>query len=392
MDDLKGDSRLKVALFSDTFYPQVNGAARTLKRLTDHMMKSGIEYEIFVPEMKEMAQSYPNTNQFTSFPFFFYPECRAAIANPKKIMDQLRAFSPDLVHIATPLTMGLYGMYGAKRLNIPMTASYHTHFDRYLDYYKSSWLSPILCKYLKWFHQPFETIFVPSKETKIHLELQGFHSLSIWGRGVDCNQFHPNKNSMFLRDKYNIKEKHIVLYVGRLAPEKDICTLTNIIEHFPEKLQKEVHWLIVGNGPSYEELDAQMNEKENVTLTGYLMGDELSQAYASADLFVFPSATETFGNVVLEALASGTPAIVADAGGVKEIVMDNATGKVCPPKDHQAFIRAIMELLENEKKLRRMELEARNFALQQSWDTILDQLLDEFENIALHRSTRLKHA
>ncbi|WP_237705254.1 glycosyltransferase [Bacillus coahuilensis] len=146
---------MRVAIFTDTYYPQVNGVARTLKRLTEQMSKRGYEYEVFAPEI-DNSPLYPNVHQFTSIPFLFYPECRTAFANPKTIEKRLKEFKPDLIHITTPLTLGLYGLHAAKKLKIPVVGSYHTHFDLYLDYYKMSWISPLLWKYMKWFHAPFE--------------------------------------------------------------------------------------------------------------------------------------------------------------------------------------------------------------------------------------------
>lgn len=381
---------MKIAIFSDTIFPQVNGVARTLKKLTDHMEKRSVKFEIFTPEMKD-SHSYPNINQFTSLPFFLYPECRTAIANPKKMIETLSKFNPDIIHIATPYFMGLYGIHCGKHLNIPMVASYHTHFDQYLKYYKMGWLSPLLIRYMKWFHQPFERIFVPSHETKDKLESLGFHSLSIWSRGVDCIRFQPDKYTGRIREQYNITEKHLLLFVGRLAPEKDLTTLMQIIEHFPSNLQKNVHWLIVGDGPSYSEVSKLVKSKENVTLTGYLRGEVLVEAYASADLFVFPSTSETFGNVVLESLASGTPAIVSNSGGVKEIVQNNKTGKICMKQDKDSFIKAIVDLLIDEKNRQWMGSEARQYALQQSWECIMDEFLKELEVISYNRPI-IRHA
>ncbi|MBP3039538.1 glycosyltransferase family 1 protein [Bacillaceae bacterium Marseille-Q3522] len=373
---------MRVALFSDTFYPQVNGVARTLKRLTAHMEKRGVKYELFVPEVDD-AIHYPNVNQFTSIPFFFYPECRTAIVHPRRITEQLRKFSPDIIHVATPLTMGMLGAHAAKKMNIPLVGSYHTHFDRYLTYYKLTWLHPLYWKYMKWFHSPFEKIFVPSHETKIYLEKHGLYS-TVWGRGVDCELFHPRKAASSFREKYQINEKYILLFVGRLAPEKGLDTLTKVMKNLPQPFSDNVHWLIIGDGPCYHDLKQEYANLKNVTLTGYLEGEELAAAYASGDLFVFPSATETFGNVVLESLASGTPAIVANTGGVTGIVEDQHTGRICTPTD-QSFIEAILEMLQNERIRFEMGKQARNYALQQSWENIFDQLLFEYEKISCSR-------
>lgn len=379
----KGDSQVKIAIFTDTYFPQVNGVANSLKRLTDHLEKRQIQYQIFAPEVED-TPAYPNINQFFSIPVFLYPECRTALANPKRIKAKVQEFNPDIIHIATPYMMGLYGLFCAKKLHIPVVSSYHTHFDQYLEYYRASWLLPVLHKYLKWFHESTERTFVPSKETKSKLAELGFHSLSIWGRGVDCSQFHPIAVNQPIREKYNIQEEYILLYVGRFAPEKDLATLSAIMDSLPESWNNRVHWLLAGDGPCLPEWKRKAAERKNMTLTGYLKGAELSQVYASADLFVFPSKTETFGNVVLESLASGTPAIVSNSGGVKEMVEDGVTGRICPAKSTEHFTAAIIELL-NQTMMRNMfGTAARKYALSQSWESILDGLIGEYEEVIMN--------
>ncbi|MFI8685227.1 glycosyltransferase family 4 protein [Rossellomorea sp. NPDC077527] len=377
---------MRVALFSDTYYPQVNGVARTLKRLTDHYEKRRIEYKVFVPDLHDQKSPYPNVHSFTSFPFFLYPECRTAIANPKTIVKQLKDFSPTLIHVTTPLTMGFYGIRGAKKMEIPLVASYHTHFDMYLNYYKMMWASPLLWKYMKWFYSQADRIFVPSEETKLHLEKQGFTDLSIWGRGVDCASYSPEKRSDSIRKKYRIEKKYILLYVGRLAPEKDLDTLEKTIKHLPKEVKDQVQWLVVGDGPMKKEL-MEKTKGEDVIFTGYATGNELAEIYASSDLFVFPSASETFGNVVLEAFASGLPAVVADKGGVTNIVEHNQTGRIAEAHQYQSFIQHITEML-NENRLQYMKRKALQMADKQSWDAIFDGLIKEFREVCDYRNER----
>lgn len=380
MNTTKGGLPLKIAIFSDTCFPQVNGVALSLKRLTDHLEKRKIQFEIFTPEIND-APSYPNINQFFSLPFLLYPECRTVIANPQKIKAKLQQFQPDIIHIATPYMMGLYGLFSAKSLKIPVVSSYHTHFDQYLKYYKTPWLLPLLWKYLRWFHDATDRTFVPTKETKKKLEDLGFQSLRIWSRGVDSFKFHPFFDSYEVRRKYHITQKFVLLYVGRFAPEKDLKTLNNIIDQFPSPYKENIHWLLVGDGPNFQEWKKKMGILDNITLTGYLKGADLAEMYASADLFIFPSSTETFGNVVLESLSSGTPAIVANEGGVKEIVQHNITGKICKKKNEHEFISGIIELLRKEDLRHNMGKAAREYALQQSWESILDGLIEEYRNV-----------
>ncbi|MEI5907152.1 glycosyltransferase family 1 protein [Bacillus spongiae] len=382
---------MKVAIFTDTFEPQVNGVAKTLTRLTSYMQKEKIRYEVFAPEI-ENSPDYPYVHQFSSFPFIFYPECRTAIAKPKTIEKRLLAFQPDLIHVTTPLTMGLYGMRASKKLKIPAVASYHTNFDVYLDYYKLSIFSAVLWRYMKWFHTTFEKIFVPSPQTMDHLQQHGFNRLAIWGRGVDCERFSPEfSQKQQLKKRYNIKEKNLGIYVGRLAPEKDLDTFVKSIRLLSASVKDNLHWLIVGEGPSSQEIKEQL-KTENVTFTGYLRGEDLAGAYASSDIFFFPSPTETFGNVVLEALASGVPAIVADSGGVKNIVQHEQTGFLCKPGGVEDFSGRIEQLMTDPLLRRKMSISAREYAFNQSWDRIFQKLFEEYQEVITSREPIYHHA
>jgi len=374
---------MKVAIFTDTFYPDVNGVAKTLKRFTDHLEKRGHGFRVFAPESTNDHLFSNHIHRFSSLPFFLYPECRLAFPNMLHVKSELIRFQPDLIHIATPFNVGLCGLHYAKKLNIPIVGSYHTDFDQYLEYYDLQIFSKLLWKYMHWFHRPFEKIFVPSHFTKEQLVDLGFRNLHIWGRGVDCQLFHPNYDKWEIRKKYNIKEKYILSYVGRIAPEKDLQTLISIMNQLPEYLANQIHWLIVGEGPSLEE----MKEKApiNSTFTGYLRGEELAKVYSTSDVFIFPSPTETFGNVVLEALASGTPAVGANSGGVKNIIQHGLTGRLCEPKNSEEFVSEITYLITNDSIRIEMGHEARSYALSQTWDSILDNLIKEYEEVLSYK-------
>ncbi|MFZ3589361.1 glycosyltransferase family 4 protein [Bacillus sp. DJP31] len=381
---------MKIAIFTDTFAPQVNGVARTLKRFTDYLEQQEIEYKVFAPDCTKDEELFStHIHRFTSLPFFLYPECRLALPNMLHVKSQLQQFQPDIIHVATPFNVGLCGIHYAKKLNIPLVGSYHTDFDQYLEYYDLQFLSPILWKYMRWFHRSFLKTFVPSQETKEQLKRHGFTDLHIWSRGVDSALYKPNEHSTKVREKYKIKEKYVLSYVGRLAPEKDVQTLLETMKALPPNLQKNVRWLVVGDGPS--KLDMQRETPSNVTFTGYLNGKELSEVYAASDLFVFPSPTETFGNVVLEALACGTPVVGANSGGVKNIIRQGKTGILCEPKKVESFVEAIVDLLENNEKRTHMSTEARVYSMTQTWSAIFNNLLDEYE-MAIHESKETKYA
>ncbi|MCQ6566837.1 glycosyltransferase family 4 protein [Bacillus mycoides] len=378
---------MRVAIFTDTFTPQVNGVAKTLERLTKYFQKENIAYSVFAPQHTAEDNFVANVNKMRSIPLtILYPECRFAFPTPR-IKRELLAFKPDIIHIATPFNMGLCGLYYAKKLNIPVVGSYHTDFDAYLRYYKIEFLSNMLWNYLRWFHSHMQKNFVPSPETLHQLKKKGFQQLYIWGRGVDCTLFHPTYNKDLFRKKYNITAKYILSYVGRLAPEKDIDTLQTLIQT-TNKERDDIHWLIAGDGPLAKGLHENV-PKTNVTFTGYLQGKDLAEVYASSDLMVFPSTTETFGNVVLESLACGTPVIGANSGGVKNIITDGKTGFLCEPKNANSFLSSIYELLNNEEMRKQMSLDAHSYATTQSWDEISSDLLMHYDDVIQSRKAEM---
>ncbi|MGG1598159.1 glycosyltransferase family 4 protein [Paenibacillus naphthalenovorans] len=379
---------MRIALFSDTFWPQMNGVALTLKRLVEHLEKRNISLRIFVPKCTEEDFFTSNILSFSSLPFILYPECRIALPNYFTIHSQLQQFQPDLIHIATPFNLGLCGLYYGRKYAIPHVASYHTHFDRYLNYYHLQFASSLLWRYIRWFHQSCLATFVPSVETAGQLEKHGIRGVALWKRGVDCRLFNPDKKTGLIREKYKIDERYIFLYVGRLAPEKDLDILLETMKKLPAYVSGNVRWLLVGDGPLLKDLKAEA--PSNVTFTGYMKGENLAELYASADLFVFPSGTETFGNVVLESMASGTPVIGAKAGGVQEIIQHGKTGLLCPPRNSDAFANAITSMLEHPDRLWDFGQESRLYALSQSWEAIFDDLLLRYIEILNADPTKRK--
>lgn len=379
---------MRLALFTDTFVPQMNGVALTLGRLTDYLNRRGVDHLVFSPKSTGDQIYADPIRPITSIPFFLYPECRLALPNLATLRNELNRFQPDLLHLATPFNIGLCGLHYARKHHIPHVASYHTHFDRYLAYYRMKAAVPLYWSYMKWFHQSCDVTFAPSLDTIDSLENQGFNRMLLWSRGVDCTLYTPDKNSEDVRSRYGIKAPYLFLYVGRIAPEKDIDTLAAIMKSLPDSVKKQVHWLIVGDGPQLPELREQA--PDNVTFAGYKQGEELAQIYASADLFVFPSSTETFGNVVQEAMASGLPVIAANSGGVRDMVQPGQTGVLCTPRQSQSFVLEICSLIEDTERLASFRIEARNFAEGRSWDAIFDQLLHDYEQIIDNRSISKK--
>lgn len=370
---------MKIAIFTDTFFPEVNGVAKTLNRFTNYLENQGFSYKVFAPDSVTNEYVSDHIHRLKSLPFFLYPECRLAFPNFIQIKSEIERFSPDLIHVATPFTVGLSGVYYAKKFNIPMVGSYHTDFSDYLHFYDLEFLSKPLWKYMKWFHSPFQKLFVPSIDTLEKLNIRGFSNLEIWPRGVDCQLYHPNYVKENVRNRYGISKKFILSFAGRLAPEKDLHTLMKIANSLPSEINEQVHWLIAGDGPLLDEL--KISSPPNMTFTGFLKGEGLAEVYSASDLFVFPSPTETFGNVVLEALASGTPVIGANAGGVKNIISTGVTGHLCESGNAEDFIQRIVQLLSNDHLRAQMAINARKYALTQKWDQIFENLINHYSTV-----------
>lgn len=376
---------MRIAIFSDTYVPEINGVARTLNRFTEYLDKQGIEYRLFVPESSTPVPTVPQVQRFASIPFLLYSECRLALPNPLHIRQTLDEFKPTLIHIATPFNLGLYGVRYGKKHGIPMVASYHTNFDDYLDYYHLTFMQKWLWKYMNWFHRPFEKVYVPSQSTKDKLITNKIHDeIELWGRGINHELYSPAKRSnVFFEEQFQIKEKNILLYVGRIAHEKDIHIVLDTFYSLPESIKEETHLVVVGDGPLFRLLSEQ--HQTNITWTGFMEGERLAKVYASSDLFLFPSPTETFGNVVLEALSSGLPVIGANAGGVQHLINHGVNGFLCKPKSVKEFAYYTAMLLENAPLRTTFSSEGHKFARKFSWDEIFEQLIKSFTAILMKK-------
>lgn len=274
--------------------------------------------------------------------------------------------------------MGLTGLKYADSHAVPKVAVFHTNFPRYLDYYGAPWLKKMAWRFLRWFHRRVDRTFCPSTDTVRLLTRHGIDNLDIWRRGVDQQVFNPGWRSLEFRWRHGLDGKNVLLYVGRLAPEKDVDVLLKALGTANDSCSN-LHLLIVGDGPRRREL--QLTAPPNVTFLGYQAGQELSQTYASADIFVCPSVTETFGNVVLEAMASSLPVIAPLAGGIKENLYPGITGLDCQPRNHFSMASTIVRLAEDGGLRDRLAEQALIHARSQSWDAIFTRLVNSYNDV-----------
>lgn len=368
---------MRIAFFTDTFYPQINGVSNTLSYLSRYLQAKKIEHVFFAPDYgfdSDECAGLPVT-RFKGFCPIIYPECRIAFAPLEKVTGLLADFAPDVVHIVTELSMGLVGLRAANALGIPVVMSYHTNFDKYLRFYHLTHLGEALWFYMKWFHSFALVNLCPSRDTLESMKRRGFQNLDIWSRGIDLERFSPSHFSSELREKLGAGDKTVFLYVGRVSVEKGLDVLMRSVRSVNETHGDRVQFWITGNGPLLKEIESL--QLPNVVFTGEKRGAELAQIYASADAFVFPSGTETFGNVLLEAMASGLPPICTDSGGVTDYTVHGENALVCRYGDPDSLTQAIIGLLD--PRLRgRIRRQALRTAADRSWNAIFDSLLRHY--------------
>ncbi|MBN1262292.1 MAG: glycosyltransferase family 1 protein [Anaerolineae bacterium] len=364
---------MRIALFAETFLPKWDGVANTTCHLLDHLALRGHESLMFAPEGAPERYAETPVIGLRSFTFPFYTDLKL-VSPIVSVERQLEAFKPDLVHLVNPALLGLVGLRHARQLGIPAAASYHTDLPGYSEVYGMGVLRDSVWAYFRWLHNQADLNLCPSTFTKQQLENHGFQRVKVWSHGVDAATFNPRYRSAEWRERLTggHPEAPLLLYVGRLAVEKRVDWLRPLLDAVPG-----ARLAIVGDGPVRQEL-ATLFEGTPTVFTGYLTGEALSRAYAAADLFVFPSDSETFGNVILEAMASGVPAIAPRAGGPVDIVADGRNGFLFDAECRDEMIHLVREVLGNPVYLRYLALGARAYAESQSWERVMDQLLDDY--------------
>lgn len=293
-----------------------------------------------------------------------YPGFKLYYPPPLLMLDYCYRENFTHIYSATPGPMGLAALGISRILKLPLIAAYHTSFPQYADHLTGDpIMGELMWKYMAWYYNQVDLVLVPSETTGNELVSRGVprQKIRYFHREFDIKKFHPVWRNGFYKDKYNLEDRAFkLLYVGRISKEKNMDILSNVFRRL-NGIKKNIHLIIVGEGPYMGELKKELKNHEQVTFTGYLSGKELSQAYASSDVFIFPSTTDTFGNVVIEAQASGLPVIVSDRGGPKENVIDRKTGYVVPADDIDAFVSKVLEIYNDRDLLKRMRNDARAY-------------------------------
>ena len=373
---------MKIAIFTDTFYPQINGVTNTLGKMTKYFGESKIEYKIFAPKYDDDADG--SAERFYSLKFFLYPDCRITLPNIFRITQTLSDFKPDLIHLMTEFNMGLTGLHYGKKNNIPTISNYSTNFSQYTDYYRLDFLKQGIWDYLKWFHNQNNITLCPSSESRKLLKQHDISNTAVFSRGIDSQKYHPSYRSAKLRRALGVEDKTVFLYVGRVAYEKDLDILCEGYKNIKEKYGNRIALIITGEGPYLDKCRAVF--PSGTIFTGFKRGAELSELYASADIFVCPSSTETFGNVILEAMASGLPVIGADSGGLKEIITHNRNGLKFKARHAGELADCMTELFEKAGLRNYVKENGISFSRNRSWNRIIGGLIGIYEEVCREKA------
>ncbi len=368
---------MKIAYFTDTFYPEINGVANTLSKLNEYLNREEIPHIFFAPEY-DSEETVDNILRFKGIHIPFSPESRLGLPFYHFVRKKIEEFKPDLIHVVTEFTIGSVGVRVARDLGIPLVTSYHTNIEQYLEYFHAEFLEKSVRTYFRNFHSHAERTFCPSNQTYEQLKKQGYVNLDIWSRGVDISLYSPQKRTGNWRKQFG-SDKFLCLYTGRLSYEKGLDVYLDAIRKINEKYQDRVLFLFAGDGPFFN--DIKESGIENVVLTGFVRGEMLAELYADSDLFVFPSGTETFGNVLLEAMASGCPCICTDSGGVTDFTTHNENAYVVPYRNADALSAAVETLIENETLRKQLSAGALKKAKSRSWDGVMEYLISGYGDV-----------
>jgi glycosyltransferase involved in cell wall biosynthesis len=367
---------MRIALFTETFLPKVDGIVTRLRHTIEHLERNGDRVLVVAPEGGLTEYKGAKVYGIPGMPLPLYPELKLALP-PLGTKNAIEEFQPDLIHVVNPAFLGIGGIYYAKTLNIPLVASYHTHLPQYLHHYGLGALEGLLWELLKAAHNKAQLNLCTSSAMVKELVSHGIERVDLWQRGVDTEMFQPHLASTQMRSRLTQghPEDPLLLYVGRVSAEKQIDQIKPVLEAIPQ-----ARLAIVGDGPSRETLEAHF-AGTNTNFVGYLQGLELAAAFASADAFVFPSRTETLGLVLLEAMAAGCPVVAARSGGIPDIVTDGVNGYLFEPDDPDGAITATKSLLSATQAREELRHNARQEAEQWGWAAATKQLQSYYRHV-----------
>jgi len=372
---------LKIALFTETFLPKVDGIVTRLTKTVQHLVAAGDEVIIFCPEGAPSDYCGAQVVGVPAMPLPLYPELKLALPRPA-VAEALERFGPDLVHVVNPAVLGLGGIWLARTKGYPLVASYHTHLPKYLEHYGMGMLEPLLWELLKAAHNQAVLNLCTSTAMVQELSDKGIQHTALWQRGVDTDLFRPELRSPTMRERLlngRSDTGQLLLYIGRLSAEKQIERIRPVLDAMPE-----ARLALVGDGPYRQQLES-LFAGSATHFVGYLAGEELASAYASGDAFLFPSSTETLGLVLLEAMAAGCPCVAANRGGIPDIVSDGINGCLYEPDGPDggagSLTAATRRLLADRSQHQQLRSAARAEAERWGWAGATEQLRGYYRQV-----------
>jgi glycosyltransferase involved in cell wall biosynthesis len=372
---------LRVAVVTETYPPEINGVARTVGLMVEALLERGHEVQLIRPRQgAERVSSVDRTLRLVAgFPIPFYRHLQIGFARPRLLQKDWSQWRPDLVHVVTEGPLGWAAAIAAGRTGIPVCSDFHTNFHSYSRHYGFGMLSGAVARYLRSLHNRADCTLVPTAQMRANLEALAFERVTVVGRGVDTRLFNPARRSERLRAAWGCSGSDTVaLHVGRIAPEKNLGLFVDAALGM-QAIDPKVRVVLVGDGPQGRAL---RNRHPEFVFAGMRTGEDLAEHYASADVFLFPSVTETFGNVTLEAMASGLAVVAYDYAAAQQYLRHGASGLLAPQGDAAEFIAMAAQLARNRDLRLRFGVEARRAAEAASWDRAFDELERVLRNIA----------
>lgn len=366
----------RVTIVTETFAPEINGVAHTLTQLVNGLRMRGIKVQVIRPRQNtaDVSKTEENLETLTlpGVPIPGYKELRFGVPFTGRIGKAIRAFQPDAVYVATEGPMGYSAVGAARRMGIPVWSGFHTNFHQYIEHYRLKGMERLAYRYLRHFHNRTHGTLVPTRIQRDQLEAHGFHNVRVLSRGVDSSTFNPARRSAELRKSWGLGEQDVVLlYVGRIAGEKNMELALATYRRL-RNTDERIRMVLVGDGP---ELPAIREHYPEIICCGMQRGESLTTHYASGDIFLFPSKTDTFGNVVTEAMSSGLAVVSFDYAAGHEHITTGKTGMLAPFGEDEAFIKATETLSDSPNLLTTIRQQARAHAEGISWSSIVDEFV-----------------
>jgi glycosyltransferase involved in cell wall biosynthesis len=370
---------MRVAVFTDNDFDKVNGVTTALEALVTHA-PGDISPRIYTASALATEAPHYLALQSRALPLPFYSEMDMYVPHWREYLRWVRRDRAAVLHLTTPGPLGLTALWIAARTGLPLVGSFHTDLASYTTVLSGSkWLGKLMTVYMRWMYGRCERTLVPSASTRELMAAAGSDvaRIGLWTRGVDTTLFDPQKRSPALRERWRISDREpALLYVGRLSREKGLDLLPEVLYRL-RAMRVKHRMVIAGDGPLRHWLQAQLPE---AVFTGVLDRKDVAEVFASADAFVFPSVTDTAGNVVLEAQAAGLPVIVSDRGGPRENIVSGITGSVCSGSDPRDWATLVGDLLRGPALRERMGRAARQYALSRRWDHALASVYQTYRD------------